>query len=279
MTDAALVRIGGELRRYREDAGLSGSAVARELGWSQPKVSRVETGRFAASLEEIATLLDYYGAPEEVRAELLATVARREGLAGAWVVRAGGSRRRHGELRAIEQRVTRLRQHQGLMVPGLLQTRRYARGVADALGLADSDAIATRRVARQDAFISEGSARYEVVLDARALMRWPGEPAVMAEQLQHLADVDPERVDLRILPHGGEAAAFAIAGFLIYDFTDDRPSVVMLESLTADTYLSDDVDVSAYAATFERLQKDALNVEASRQYLETTLRNLRGTKG
>ena len=277
MTDAALVRIGAELRRFREDAGISGSAVARELGWSQPKVSRVETGRFAASLEEVATLLDYYGAPEEVRAELLASVARREGLAGAWVVRAGGPRRRQSELVAIEQRVTRLRQHQGLMVPGLLQTRRYARGVADALGLAESAAIADRRVARQEAFISEGSARYEVVLDARALLRWPGETAVMSEQLRHLVEVDPERIELRVLPPGGDAAAFAITGFLIYDFTDDRPSVVLLESLTSDTYLSDDVDVKAYTSTFERLQGDALTVDASRQYLETTLRNLRGT--
>lgn len=279
MADAALVRLGGELRRFREDAGLSGSAVARALGWSQPKVSRVETGRFAASLEEVATLLDYYGAPEEVRAELLASVARREGLAGAWVVRAGGTRRRQGEIGAIEQRVSRLRQHQGLLVPGLLQTREYARGIADALGYAESDAIADRRVARQGAFIASGPGLYEVVLDARALMRWSGESSVMTEQLRRLIEVDPARVDLRILPPGGGAAAFAIGGFLIYDFTDERPSVVMIESFRADTYLSDEVDVLAYDSTFERLQKDALNVEASREYLETMLRNLRGTEG
>lgn len=279
MADAALVRLGGELRRFREEAGLSGSAVARELGWSQPKVSRVETGRFAASLEEIATLLDYYGAPEEVRAELLATVARREGLAGAWVVRAGGTRRRQGEIGAIEQRVARLRQHQGLLVPGLLQTREYARGIADALGYAESDAIAERRMARQGAFMESGPGRYEVVLDARALMRWPGESAVMAEQLRRLMDVDLARVDLRILAPGGEATAFAIGGFMIYDFADNRPSVVMVESFRADTYLSDEVDVVAYDSTFDKLQKDALSVESSRQYLETTLRDLRGTKG
>lgn len=280
MADAALVRLGGELRRFREDAGISGSAVARELGWSQPKVSRVETGRFAASLEEVATLLDYYGAPEEVRAELLATVARREGLAGAWVVRAGGPRRRQGEIGTIEQRVKRLRQHQGLMVPGLLQTRRYARESAEALGFADGAAIADRRMARQDVFLAEGPARYEVVLDARALMRWPGEPAVMAEQLERLAGVDPARIDLRVLPPGAGAAAFAIAGFLIYDFTEDRPSVVLIESLTADTYLSDAADVAAYGSTFDRLQKDALSVDASREYLETTLRTVRrGNRG
>lgn len=274
MADAVLTRLGAELRRFREDAGLSGSAVARALGWSQPKVSRVETGRFAASLEEVATLLDYYGAPEEVRAELLARVARREGLAGAWVVRAGGTRRRQGEIGAVEQRVTRLRQHQGLIVPGLLQTRQYARGIAGALGYVERDAIADRRVARQEAFMATGPGRYEVILDARALMRWPGDRSVMAEQLRRLTDVDPTRIDLRILPPGSDAAALAIGGFLIYDFTDGRPSVVMIESFRADTYLSDEVDVSAYDEAFARLQKDALTAEASQAYLETTLRNL-----
>ena len=52
----ANARVGDELRRIREQASLSGSAVARELGWSQSKVSRVETGRFGASIGEVAAL-------------------------------------------------------------------------------------------------------------------------------------------------------------------------------------------------------------------------------
>ncbi|MEU0269853.1 helix-turn-helix transcriptional regulator [Nocardioides sp. NPDC006303] len=275
MTDAVLVRLGAELRRFREDAGLSGSEVARALGWSQPKISRVETGRFAASLEEIATLLDYYGSPEEVRAELLATVARREGMAGAWVVRAGGTRRRQGEIQAVEQRVERLRQYQAVIVPGLLQTRAYARSVAEAMGFAESAAIAERRMARQEAFKASTPGRYEVVLDARALLRWAGGRSVMIEQLQSLIDTDVNLVDLRILPLGSDAAAMTVGGFLVYEFSSDKPAVIMLESQTADTYLSDEVDVSAYGSVFDRLQKDALSVEASRQYLERSLRELR----
>ncbi|MBO0729609.1 MAG: helix-turn-helix domain-containing protein [Acidimicrobiaceae bacterium] len=276
--DAVLVRLGGELRRFREAAGLSGSAVARAIGWSQPKVSRVETGRFAASLEEIATLLDYYGAPEEVRAELLASLARREGLAGAWVVRAGGTRRRQGELGAIEQRVRRLRQYQAVAIPGLLQTARYARAMAEAMGFPDSGAVADRRMARQEAFKAGGSGVYELVLDARALLRWPGDKAVMVDQIRRLLDVDSALVDLRILPLGGDAGVFAMGGFMVYEFTEGRPSVVLVESQIADTYLSDETDVEVYGSTFNQLQADALPAEASRQHLERTLRDLRGER-
>ena len=80
VSEAARTHLGRELRRLREAEGLSGTAVAKELGWSQSKVSRVETGRFGASVAEVAELLAFYGVDEEVRAELLASVARAEGL-------------------------------------------------------------------------------------------------------------------------------------------------------------------------------------------------------
>lgn len=72
---------GAELRALRESCGLSGVAAPAGAGRLQSKLSRVETGRFGASLTEVADLLDLYGAPEEVRAELLARVARWDGPA------------------------------------------------------------------------------------------------------------------------------------------------------------------------------------------------------
>lgn len=263
-------RLGAELRRFREDAGLSGTQVANALGWSQSKVSRVETGRFGASLEEVAALLDYYGAPEEVRAELLAAVARREGLEGAWVVRAGGPRRRQAELGAVETRVRRLRQYAPVIVPGLLQAPSYARAVAAALGFSDVQGITERRVARQEVF-ARAAAPYEVVIDARALLRWPAGRGVREEQLRRLLEVDPAYVDLRVLPLG-TGSALALGGFMVYEFTEDGGDVVMVESQTADTYLSAETDVTAYGEAFDRLQRESLDADASRRHLEQALR-------
>jgi len=280
MSDAALARLGAELRRIREDAGLSGSEVAREIGWSQPKLSRLETGRFGASLSEVAALLDYYAVPEEVRAELLAQTARRDGLEGAWVVRAGGPRRRQAEVGTIESRVQRLRQYQATTVPGLLQTPRYARAVATAMGFDNAPAIASRRDGRQQAFHAREDVRYEVVLDERALLRWPGDQSVMVEQLERLVRLELPWLDLRVLPVGGGASAIGMGGFLVYEFAEDRPSVVLVESQTADLYLSDDRDVTAYGEVFGRLQEDSLSQRASEAHLERTLRDLRsGLKG
>lgn len=98
-TDASAqrLRVGAELRRLREASGMSGEQVARALGWSQPKVSRVEIGKHALTVRDVAALLARYGVTDDVRAELLAATAEDTGE-GAWIVRAGGFPRRQGSI-------------------------------------------------------------------------------------------------------------------------------------------------------------------------------------
>jgi hypothetical protein len=69
-----------------------------------------------------------------------------------------------------------------------------------------------------------------------------------------------------------------MGGFLIYEFTESRPTVVLVESHTADLYLSSEGDVTAYGDTFTRLQGESLSHRASRAHLERTLRDLRGAQ-
>lgn len=274
MAEATQLRVGEQLRRIRESAGLSGSAVARELGWSQSKVSRVETGRFGASLEEVAQLLNYYGVPEEVRAEILASVARHEGMEGAWVVRAGGSPRRQAEVATVESRVTSLSQYQALWFPGLLQSAAYAAAIAKSGGFGPQGAFVERRQQRQETLRSRKYVTYRVVLEEQALTLSPGAASVMGAQLEHVLDViDAGFVDLRIRPNDAESAVFSAGSFVIYDFAAG-PSVVLAEAQTADLYLSAEADVSAYRELFTRLQKNALGRKESRAAVESARRRV-----
>jgi transcriptional regulator with XRE-family HTH domain len=50
-------RVSSALRRYREDAGMSGAQVADELGMSPSKVSRIETGNTGLHIEDVAAML------------------------------------------------------------------------------------------------------------------------------------------------------------------------------------------------------------------------------
>lgn len=268
VTSADRALLGSELRRIREGQDLTGSEVAAALGWSQSKISRMETGRFGASVAEVARLLDYYGVHEEVRAELLSRVARTDGLQGAWTVRAGGPSRRQGQVQSVESRVRTLQQYSALVVPGLLQAPGYVRAVACAGSFGDPEDLVRRRLARQEVLVGVPRPKYSVVLDERALTRWPGSDAVMVEQLEHLmAAMETGRVSLRVLGAGGGAGALAVGSFLVYEFTKGPP-VAMTEAQTADLYLSADADITAYRRLFKALQKESLDVAATRAHLE-----------
>lgn len=278
MTSAAhRAHVGAELRRIRESLDLPGVAVGAALGWSQSKVSRIETGRFGATLSELAALLDYYAVPEEVRAELLAVAAEGDGLPGAWIVRAGGPKRRQGEVAAIESRVRRIRYYATITVPGLLQTPEYTRAIASAGGFGAPEALLASRQERQTLLRREDAPEYDLVLDQRAVGRWAGSNDVMSEQLDRLADVASwPTVRLQVVRSGGGATALALAQFLMYDFRDrTSPTVVQLESQTADVYLSAESDIQAYAKLFAKLQTEALEPDASMSYLRSEARKLR----
>lgn len=267
-----MAEVGFELRRIREAAGISGSAVARDLGWSQSKISRVETGRFGASVSEVAELLAYYGVAEEVRAEILGSVARSSGLEGAWVVSAGGAPRRQAAVEAVETRVKRLRQYQTSWIPGLLQTASYATAICQAAGLR-ADSVVPARLERQQLLAQRRGVRYQAVLDESTLRRSPrATSADMAEQMTHLLELlDAGYAELRVLAVGGVVPTFAAGSFVLYEFRTGSP-VVLCENQTADLYLSDEGDITAYQKLFRGLHKDALDAEGSRQAIEAARR-------
>ena len=61
--------IGRSLRELRTGAGLTGAQLAESVGWSQPKVSRLETGRQTPTSAEVRAWADACGqgkAAEEI---------------------------------------------------------------------------------------------------------------------------------------------------------------------------------------------------------------------
>lgn len=262
-------RVAAELKRIREALGVSGEEVAAALGWSQPKVSRVENARIAVSVRDLATLLHYYGVPEEVRAELLTMTADDQGLGGAWIVRAGGPPRRQREVAALESRLAVLRQYYPLMIPGQLQSPAYALAHLRAGGWPDPESIVARRMHRQELLASPNGPQYVAVLDARAFLAWPGTTETISDQVAHLRRrAALPNVTVLLIPLGIGRRASAMTPFTIYEFVAaTSPQVVFIESQTADLYLSSPHDVETYADLFERLRGDALNESDSLDYL------------
>ena len=68
-------RLGAELRRLREEAGLTIDQVAEVLECSQSKVSRIETGQVSATPRDVRDMLALYRVSDAQR-EAMVQIAR-----------------------------------------------------------------------------------------------------------------------------------------------------------------------------------------------------------
>src|SRR5436305_742265 len=83
-------RVSAELRTLRIDRGLTCLDVAKALGCSESKTSRMETGNRGLYPDDIAAILGFLRAPADTRHELLTLV--REGKSATGTRSTGSSR-------------------------------------------------------------------------------------------------------------------------------------------------------------------------------------------
>src|SRR5438046_2864341 len=78
------IMLGNQLRRLREDSGVTPDEAAYEIRGSRSKISRIEHGRVGFKERDVADLLTLYGVTDEpVRASMLA-LAQQANSPGWW---------------------------------------------------------------------------------------------------------------------------------------------------------------------------------------------------
>ena len=126
---ALRIGLGSELRRRRERAGISREVAGEALRASPAKISRLELGRVGFKERDVLDLLTLYGVTDETERTQFLALARRANAPGWW--------HRYSDLLpgwfetylGLEQASTMIRTYELQFVPGLLQTREYARAV------------------------------------------------------------------------------------------------------------------------------------------------------
>jgi hypothetical protein len=259
--------LGDELRRLRGDR--RGAAVARSLGWSESKLSRIETARTGISDSDLDRLLATYGARAEVRTRLR-DLAQRGRARVWWTPYRSSMPDSYDEYVALEAEAAVMREWETQIVPGLLQTDEYARAVIEVgAGIDGAETIQRRlavRMARQAVLVREPPPDLRVVLDEAVLHREVGGREVLRRQLQRLSEASVRPgVELLVLPFSAGAHASLSESFMILDFEPGgRGPVVHSEGLTGGLFHLKSDDVQIYREAFEDLRHRALGVEGSR---------------
>ncbi len=253
-------QVAAELRTLREQAGLSGAEVAKRMGMSPSKISRIETGVTGLQIEDVAALLGLYQVPATVRDELLDLVRRSEER--GWWTRQPGLPQLWRNLIDFEAKTTRIQNYEALVVPGLLQTAEYARaviqGIAPAITETELSNLVAARMARQAVLTRSNAPQFCAVVDEGALRRPLGEPGVMHRQLHHLLVVaEQPHVLLRVVPIAAGAHAGLRGSFMILEFAEE-PALIHVENQSIGLFLEEETDLASYRLALENILHAAL---------------------
>lgn len=287
-------RLGSELRRLRESAGLTGDQVIERLGWaSASKLSRLENGKSRPALGDVENLLRLYEVEPRERAELLNIAREAAEHTKSWLRAYTAMTAAQREYAELEAGCAEICEYAPVIVPGLLQTAAYARvrflsarqlGRRHAAEQHEPEAPDTEvaaRLARQRLLSgNEDPPRYQAVLEEAALSTRACPPDVLHEQLQHLRRIAAlPNVTLRVLPATAVIGNWYLpeTAFSIYRFAEpEDPSAVAVEALRGNLMLEESA-LDDYAQVFEWLCAAARSPAESLEWItEAAWRTARG---
>ncbi|MCT2594104.1 helix-turn-helix transcriptional regulator [Streptomyces sp. N2-109] len=264
-------RLGTELRRLRERAGMSATAAAGLLGGNQAQISNIESGRHGVSADRVRTLAcNYECTDEELISALVGMTGDRE--RHWWEEYRGVLPSAMQDLAELEHHATALRIAHSLHFPGLLQTAEHARTVfrqvVPTLPPHEVEHRVSHRIKRQTILYRDAAASLTVVLHEAALRMKFGGPEVTRDQLRHLAEASTlSHVTIQVIPF--DAGGFPGSGQSAFYAAAPVPQLdtVQLDQSHGPVFLDAEAQLSKYRTLLDRLEAVALTPKKSRDFI------------
>ena len=255
-------RLGIELRKLREAAGLNLAEGAALIGMGRPHLNHIEAGRTAIPVERLRELVEGYGCTSAPYVDELVRMAESSGK-GWWSEYRRLMPPRALDLAELEDRAAEIASYETLLIPGLLQTEQYMRALFTSArpeaDPAEIDALVRFRLARQRILARERPPRLHALIHEAALHMVVGGPHVMRGQLAHLIRAAADgHVAIQILPFDRAQQSWVSASFLVLSPGVPGLETVFLEHPAAAVSLHETDDVAHYRATTAALARNAL---------------------
>jgi transcriptional regulator with XRE-family HTH domain len=267
-------RLRAELRRARQERGLTQEQVASDMEWSLSKMIRIEGASTGISTNDLKALLGLYQITDTERAEQLTALARSARERSWWSAYRDVAPPALLQLIEYESAASVIRQFETMFIPGILQTEDYARIVIEDHYDEKPEsgkvrALVDLRVRREELLERENPPQFSFILDETAVRRFIGGQSVMHRQVGRLIEVAGKpNVTIEIVPfsvglHPGMGGPFEVIEFA--DALDE--DVVFLESPRGDIVSDDPDETLRYREAFGQLGKISLNVQDSLTFL------------
>ncbi|MFM9610093.1 helix-turn-helix domain-containing protein [Streptomyces niveiscabiei] len=274
-------KLGADMKRLREAAGIGQKEAAAEIDGQQSKISKMETGKLRLRRLELLALLDLYGVKDErVRVDLL-TLLRESGQRQYFPEYELGVNLR--EIVALESECTRIEEFAAMYTPGLLQTPEYAYAMIQGFDPwrtpEDVEHYVGLRMARQGVFEQEEPPQTVFILDEGVVRRPIGGPEVMVKQLGHLLELAKKpQVTIQVVPF--EQAVYAgLEGSFRILINEDATTldVVEIDTVTKALFMQDAADVTSHRKLFDEIRASALSSRQTADLIKLAMRDFEGS--
>ncbi|MEV4361975.1 helix-turn-helix transcriptional regulator [Nonomuraea sp. NPDC049625] len=236
---------GEVLKKARNSAGLSQTALGDLLSCSESLVGLIERGKRRPSKKFTLAAEAVLGLKGELFGLLPNTTVM---STPKWF----------SEWPKVEEKAHTIRTWQPLVVPGLLQTARYARAILSAEpGVTEQwiEAAVETRLRRQSVFERESPPMYWALLDECALLRPVGGKEVMREQLEHLLEMSGRpNISFQVVPLEVGATAGLLGGFALAQ-SHDIPDHISLEDAALGSVSAHEDTVRRVSVRYDAIHK------------------------
>lgn len=277
-------RLGAELRRLRNESGLTLDEVAERMTCSTSKISRLETGKGVPKIPDVSELMRIYGVTSDAERDLLLRLVHDGREHGWWESYTEGVQTdRHfldspSRYTSLENDAQTVHSFDLTAFHGLVQTPEYTRAV---LGRTlvhhtpdEIDRLVALRLRRQQA-LRRTRDRLEVVdvIDESVLWRPTGGPTVFADQLRRLRELMAlPNVTIRVLPADVGFLRAHFGAFVLLGIPPERGSgVVFVEGHAGNAFLDAPADYVLYQNVFADALDQSLSPDTSAKVIDRYL--------
>ncbi|MEV4442295.1 helix-turn-helix transcriptional regulator [Streptomyces sp. NPDC049577] len=249
---------GNQIKLWRTHAGISREQLAEEAGYEYESIKSMEQGRRKPALRVL-----------EIADEMCGAVGKL--VAGAGYLQPEKFPSRVQDYLAVEAEAIAIHAYQPLLIPGLLQTKEYARQLISTFWPPVDDETAEERIQarlmRQETMRQRPATLFTFIIYEAALSSQVGGREVMRRQLHHLVEAgELQNVCVQVLPIGS-APTIALGGSLIVLETDQHKHYAYVEGQGTSILHTDPKTVSALSTRHDLIRFHALSFEESTQFI------------
>ncbi|MFF8569710.1 helix-turn-helix domain-containing protein [Streptomyces sp. NPDC015408] len=275
---ARQVRLGTELRRLREAAGLKATEVAGLLSSTSAQMSQVEAGFAGASEERVRRLAAHYACADDALVEALVTMATGRST-GWWDDFRGVLPPIFLDVAELEHHATFLHEVVITHVPGLLQTPDYARAVfgymVPELPNSELTPRVEHRMRRRAVIDRDPPVPYETIVHEAALRIRVSDRAVSRAQLRRILDEsEREHITVRVVPFDTDHFAGASAAMMHVGGPLPILDTVLRDSPSGTAFLDAQSQLERFRTLFRKVGEAALDPIRTRDFIHKLAKEL-----